>query len=40
LFVHDQKQFIAAMEATNECWKKAAPLVDPPMELMEIPLRA
>lgn len=37
LFVHDQQQFVAAMEAMGECWKKAAPLVDPPMELMEIP---
>lgn len=37
LFVHDQKQFIAAMQAMDECWKKAAPLVDPIMELMEIP---
>jgi dienelactone hydrolase len=37
LFVHDQKQWHRAMEAMGECWKKAAPLVDPPMELMEIP---
>ncbi|MBI4194802.1 MAG: alpha/beta fold hydrolase [Betaproteobacteria bacterium] len=37
LFVHDQKQWRAAMEAMGECWKKAAPLVDPPMELFEIP---
>jgi hypothetical protein len=37
LFVHDQQQFVAAMEAMGECWKKAAPLVDPPMELMDIP---
>lgn len=37
LFVHDQKQWRAGMEAMGECWKKAAPLVDPPMELMEIP---
>ena len=33
LFVHDQKQFVGAMLAMDECWKKAAPLVDPPMEL-------
>lgn len=37
LFVHDQKQFVAAMTAMGDCWKKAAPLVDPPMELLEIP---
>lgn len=37
LFVHDQRQFVVAMEAMGECWKKAAPLVDPPMELLEIP---
>lgn len=37
LFVHDQKQWRAAMEAMGECWNKAAPLVEPPMELLEIP---
>jgi 2,6-dihydroxypseudooxynicotine hydrolase len=37
LFVHDLKQWTAGMEAMGECWEKAAPLVDPPMELMEIP---
>lgn len=37
LFVHDQGQFVAAMEAMGACWAKAAPLVDPPMELLEIP---
>jgi len=37
LFVHDQKQWRAGMEAMGECWKKAAPLVEPPMELFEIP---
>lgn len=37
LFVHDQMQWRAGMEAMGECWKKAAPLVDPPMELLEIP---
>lgn len=37
LFVHDQKQWRGAMEAMDECWRKAAPLVDPPMELFEIP---
>ncbi|MBI4205012.1 MAG: alpha/beta fold hydrolase [Betaproteobacteria bacterium] len=37
LFVHDQKQWRAAMEAMDDCWKKAAPLVAPAMELFEIP---
>jgi len=37
LFVHDQRQWRAGMEAMGGCWNKAAPLVDPPMELMEIP---
>jgi 2,6-dihydroxypseudooxynicotine hydrolase len=37
LFVHDQKQFVGGMEAMAACWKKAAPLVDPPMEILEIP---
>src|SRR5687767_14788349 len=37
LFVHDQKQFVGGMEAMAACWKKAAPLVDPPMELLDIP---
>jgi 2,6-dihydroxypseudooxynicotine hydrolase len=37
LFVHDQKQWRTAMDEMEACWKKAAPLVDPPMELMEIP---
>jgi len=37
LFVHDQKQWLDAMRAIDACWKKAAPLVKPAMELMEIP---
>jgi len=37
LFVHDQKQWRAAMAAMDGCWKKAAPLVAPAMELFEIP---
>jgi dienelactone hydrolase len=37
LFVHDQKQWLTAKQAGDACFKKAAPLVDPPMELMEIP---
>jgi 2,6-dihydroxypseudooxynicotine hydrolase len=37
LFVHDQKQWLAAKQAGDACFRKAAPLVDPPMELMEVP---
>ncbi|MDB5864119.1 MAG: hypothetical protein JWO70_1925 [Betaproteobacteria bacterium] len=37
LFVHDPKQFVEGMEAMGECWRLAAPLVEPPMELLEIP---
>jgi 2,6-dihydroxypseudooxynicotine hydrolase len=37
LFTHDQEQFLAALEAMDECWRKAAPHLDPPMELVEIP---
>jgi 2,6-dihydroxypseudooxynicotine hydrolase len=37
LFVHDQAQWRAGMEAMGECWRKAAPLVEPPMELIEVP---
>ena len=37
LFVHDQKQWLAGKQAGDACFRKAAPLVDPPMELMEVP---
>jgi 2,6-dihydroxypseudooxynicotine hydrolase len=37
LFVHDQRQWLAGKQAGDACFRKAAPLVDPPMELMEIP---
>jgi dipeptidyl aminopeptidase/acylaminoacyl peptidase len=36
-FVHDQSQFRAALESAAECYRKAAPLVQPAMELLEIP---
>lgn len=36
-FVHEPTQFRAALEAAAECYRKAAPLVDPPMELLAIP---
>jgi pimeloyl-ACP methyl ester carboxylesterase len=37
LFTHDQVQFRTALEAMEECWRRAAPLVEPPMELIRIP---
>jgi hypothetical protein len=37
LFVHDQKQWRSAMEAMDACWARAAPLVQPVMELLAIP---
>jgi pimeloyl-ACP methyl ester carboxylesterase len=37
LFTHDQDQFRAALNAMDTCWQKAAPLLDPPMELVQIP---
>jgi len=37
LYGHDQKRFTAGMEAMNRCWEKAAPLVDPPLELFSVP---
>jgi alpha-beta hydrolase superfamily lysophospholipase len=36
-FVHDERQFRTALEAALTCYRKAAPLVDPPMTLLEIP---
>lgn len=35
--VEDADAFRAALEAGERAWAKAAPLVDPPMELLEIP---
>lgn len=37
LYGHDQERFTAGMEAMNQCWEKAAPLVDPTMELFTVP---
>ena len=36
-FVHDPAQFRTALEAAEQCYRKAAPLVSPPMELLDIP---
>lgn len=35
--VEDQDAFRSALEASEEVWAKAAPLVDPPFELIEVP---
>lgn len=35
--VQDPEAFRAALEAGERAWKKAAPLVDPPMELLDVP---
>ena len=37
LFSHDQDQFRAALDAMDVCWRKAAPHLVPPMEILEIP---
>jgi dienelactone hydrolase len=37
LFTEDLAQFQAALEAMSRCWRAAAPLVDPPMELVDVP---
>jgi dienelactone hydrolase len=37
LFVHDQGQWLTGKQAQDACFRKAAPLVDPPMELMDVP---
>ncbi|OGO19330.1 MAG: hypothetical protein A2Z14_01355 [Chloroflexi bacterium RBG_16_48_8] len=37
LFTHDQAQFREGLEAMDQCWQKAAPLLDPPMEILQIP---
>jgi len=38
LFPHDQEQFGAALAEMERAWRKAAPTVDPPMELVEVEL--
>jgi 2,6-dihydroxypseudooxynicotine hydrolase len=37
MFSHDQDQFRAALAAMGEAWQKAAPHVDPPMEILAVP---
>jgi 2,6-dihydroxypseudooxynicotine hydrolase len=36
-FTHDQDQFRTALNAKDEVWRKAAPMLEPPMEILEIP---
>ncbi|MGH9101779.1 MAG: dienelactone hydrolase family protein, partial [Acidimicrobiales bacterium] len=37
MFTHDAAQFRGAIDAMGAAWAKAAPAVDPPMELLEVP---
>jgi 2,6-dihydroxypseudooxynicotine hydrolase len=37
MFSHDQDQFRAALTAMGQAWEKAAPNLDPPMEILTVP---
>ncbi|HLI40927.1 MAG TPA: alpha/beta hydrolase [Streptosporangiaceae bacterium] len=37
MFTHDQEQYRAALTAMGRAWQQAAPLLDPPMELLAVP---
>ena len=37
MFSHDQAQFRAALASMATAWEKAAPHVDPPMEILAVP---
>jgi 2,6-dihydroxypseudooxynicotine hydrolase len=37
MFSHDQEQFRAALAGMDRAWAKAAPHLDPPMEILSIP---
>src|ERR1035438_1592929 len=39
MFCHDQDQFRAALAAMASAWQKAAPHLDPPMEILTVPFR-
>jgi len=39
MFCHDQDQFRAALAAMAVAWEKAAPHLDPPMEILTVPFR-
>jgi dienelactone hydrolase len=36
LYGHDQERFTEGMRAMNDCWSKAAPLVEPSMEIFAV----
>ena len=37
MFSHDQDQYRAALKAMAAVWQRAAPLLDPPMSILEVP---
>ncbi len=37
MFTHDQEQYRAALAAMGRAWQKAAPHLDPPMEILAVP---
>lgn len=37
MFTHDPAQYRTALEAMGTAWKQAAPLLDPPMHLLQVP---
>jgi len=37
LFPHERDQFEVALDEMADAWSRAAPLLDPPMELLEVP---
>lgn len=37
LFPHRPDEFRMALEEMHDCWRRAAPLTEPPMELLEVP---
>jgi dienelactone hydrolase len=37
MFSHDKDQYRAALQATAAAWQQAAPLLDPPMSILEVP---
>jgi dienelactone hydrolase len=37
MFTHDQEQFRAALDGMADAWRKAAPHLDPAMELLDVP---
>ena len=37
MFSHDKDQYRGALQAMSAVWRKAAPLLDPPMRILEVP---